>query len=132
MELIRYCLFWLRLFTPAQQHFCYSNQRFIFTHAGKRNSQLFWQNLPGKKKHSFLIETHSDYIIDRVRISVRDKILKPKDVSILYFDPGKTGSAVTIHNIKMDKQGNLVNAPPSYRDFFMKETDKLLGFDENG
>ena len=99
---------------------------------GQAELSTFLAKSTREKKHSFLIETHSDYIIDRVRISVRDKILKPKDVSILYFDPGKTGSAVTIHNIKMDKQGNLVNAPPSYRDFFMKETDKLLGFDENG
>ena len=35
----------------------------------------------------FLIETHSDYIVDRVRIAVRQKTLKPADVSILYFEP---------------------------------------------
>ena len=99
---------------------------------GQAELSTFLAKSTNKKGHSYLIETHSDYIIDRVRISVRDRILKPEDVSILYFDPGKRGSAVTIHNIKVDKQGNLVNAPRSYRDFFMKETDKLLGFDENG
>ena len=81
-----------------------------------------------KKGHSFLIETHSDYIIDRMRISVRDEIIKPDDVSILYFEPEKRGGAVKIHNIKMDKQGNLIDVPPGYRDFFMKESDELLGF----
>ena len=81
-----------------------------------------------KKKHSFLIETHSDYIVDRVRMSVRDKIIKPEDVSILYFEPKSKGGAVVIHNIKVDEQGNLENAPQGYRDFFLKETDKLLGF----
>ena len=81
-----------------------------------------------KKGHSFLIETHSDYIIDRMRISVRDGIIKPDDVSILYFEPEKKGGSVKIHNIKMDEQGNLIDAPPGYRDFFMKESDKLLGF----
>ena len=81
-----------------------------------------------KKEHSFLIETHSDYIIDRTRISVRDEIIKPDDVSILYFEPEKIGGAVKIHNIKMDKQGNLIDVPPGYRDFFMKESDELLGF----
>ncbi len=81
-----------------------------------------------KKGHAFLIETHSDYIIDRMRISVRDEIIKPDDVSILYFEPKKKGGAVKIHNIKMDKQGNLIDVPPGYRDFFMKESDKLLGF----
>ena len=74
----------------------------------------------------FLIETHSDYIIDRVRISVRKGLLKPDDVSVLYFEP--TGSAVAIHNMTLDEHGNLLGAPGGYRDFFVKETDELLGF----
>ena len=74
----------------------------------------------------FLIETHSDYIVDRVRISVRKGLLKPDDVSILYFQP--KGSAVVIHDMTLDEHGNLLDAPRGYRDFFVKETDKLLGF----
>ena len=74
----------------------------------------------------FLIETHSDYIIDRVRISVKKGLLKPDDVSVLYFEP--KGNAVEIHNMTLDKHGNLLGAPRGYRDFFLKETDRLLGF----
>ena len=74
----------------------------------------------------FLIETHSDYIVDRVRISVGKGLLKPDDVSVLYFEP--KGSAVAIHNMTLDEHGNLVEAPEGYRDFFVKETDSLLGF----
>ena len=80
----------------------------------------------GKRGNRFLIETHSDYIIDRVRISVRKRILKLDDVSILYFEPA--GAAVTIHALTLDAEGNLRNAPAGYRDFFLKETDRLLGF----
>ena len=79
-----------------------------------------------KRGHRFLIETHSDYVVDRVRISVRKGLLKPDDVSILYFEP--TGNAVTIHNLTLDEHGNLRDAPAGYRDFFVKETDRLLGF----
>ena len=74
----------------------------------------------------FLIETHSDYIIDRVRISVKKGLLKPDDVSVLYFEP--KGNAVEIHNMTLDEHGNLLDAPRGYRDFFLKETDRLLGF----
>ena len=95
---------------------------------GQAEFSTFLATSVAKKEHSFLIETHSDYIIDRVRISVRDKIIKPEDVSILYFEPEEKGGAVTIHNIKVDEQGNLKDSPPDYRDFFMRETDKLLGF----
>ena len=79
-----------------------------------------------KRGNRFLIETHSDYIVDRVRISVRKQILKPEDVSILYFEPKR--NAVAIHNMTLDKYGNLQDAPDGYRDFFSKETDQLLGF----
>ena len=80
-------------------------------------------------RNRFLIETHSDYIVDRVRISVRQGLLKAEDVSILYFEPRTPkSSAVNIHNMHLDENGNLEEAPPGYRDFFLKETDKLLGF----
>ena len=79
-----------------------------------------------KLGNGFLIETHSDYIVDRVRISVRKKILKPEDVSILYFEP--KGNAVAIHSMSLDEHGNLQDAPAGYREFFEKETDRLLGF----
>jgi len=80
------------------------------------------------RKHGsrFLIETHSDYIVDRVRIAVRKGALKADDVSVLYFEPA--GNAVAIHNMTLDEHGNLRDAPPGYRDFFVKETDRLLGF----
>lgn len=79
-----------------------------------------------KNGSRFLIETHSDYIVDRVRISVRKRKLKPDDVSLVYFEPA--GNAVTIHNLTLDENGNLRDAPAGYRDFFVKETDRLLGF----
>ena len=99
---------------------------------GQAEFSTFLAKSVNKKKHSFLIETHSDYIIDRVRMSVRDKIIKPEDVSILYFEPESVGGSVRIYNINVDNQGNLINPPKGYRNFFMKETDKLLGFESQG
>ena len=80
-----------------------------------------------KRGNRFLVETHSDYIVDRVRILVRKGVLEASDVSVLYFEP--KGNAVTIHNMTLDQDGNLEDAPEGYRDFFLKETDRLLGFD---
>ena len=79
-----------------------------------------------KLGNRFLIETHSDYIVDRVRICVREGTVKADDVSILYFEP--KGNAVAIHSMTLDDHGNLQDAPAGYRDFFAKETDRLLGF----
>ncbi len=78
-------------------------------------------------RNRFLIETHSDYIIDRIRILVRKQTIKAADVSILYFEP--IGNSVKIHNISVDRDGNLRGTPDGYRDFFVRETDRLLGFE---
>ena len=74
-----------------------------------------------------LVETHSDYLLDRVRMDVRDKKtnLKPEDVSILYFEPD--GLDVRIHSLELDEEGNIINAPPGYRHFFMEEMRKSIG-----
>ena len=88
-------------------------------------ANLFVQSWKAQKNR-FLIETHSDHVVDRVRIAVRLGELKPDDVSILYFEPKR--NSVQIHNLSLDKQGNLLDAPPAYRDFFLRETDRLLGF----
>ena len=79
------------------------------------------------KGNRFLIETHSDYIIDRTRIFVRKGLLKTDDVAILYFESKR--NSVVVHNITVDGDGNLQNVPDGYRDFFLKETDQLLGFE---
>ena len=79
-----------------------------------------------KNGNRFLIETHSDYIIDRIRILTRKQVLDPEDVSILYFAP--KGNEVEVHNINLDDKGNLQNVPPGYREFFIRESDMLLGF----
>ena len=73
-----------------------------------------------------IVETHSDYIIDRVRMDVRDKKtdLKPEDISILYFEP--LGQEVKIHSMNLDKSGNLVNPPRGYRQFFMDEINRFI------
>ena len=78
--------------------------------------------------HSFVIETHSDYMVDRVRIEIMRKRISPEDVSLIYLEPA--GNHVKVHNITFDEQANLQDAPPGYREFFLKESDKLLGFNE--
>lgn len=78
--------------------------------------------------NSFMIETHSDHIVDRMRILVRQGKIPAEDVSILYFEPVR--NAVQIHNIEVDSDGNLENVPSGYRDFFLRESDRLLGFED--
>ena len=74
-----------------------------------------------------IVETHSDHLLDRVRMEVRDGTtqLNPDEVSILFFE--RHDLNVLIHSLRLDEQGNVLNAPPSYRRFFMEETHRDLG-----
>lgn len=84
---------------------------------------------PRRSPPHFVIETHSDYMIDRARIAIRRKQITADDVSLVYLEP-KSRGGVRVHNIRFDKVGNMIGVPGGYRDFFLKETDALLGFDE--
>jgi hypothetical protein len=77
----------------------------------------------GKK---FVIETHSDYLIDRIRMEIRDgKKATPDDVSLLFFR--RSGIQVDVHAMQVDVEGNLLNVPTEYRSFFLEEERRLLG-----
>ncbi|HTV88872.1 MAG TPA: AAA family ATPase, partial [Stellaceae bacterium] len=73
-----------------------------------------------QKGLTIVVETHSDFLIDRIRMDVRDnKGLDPSGVSILFFE--RTGLDVRIHQLEIDRNGNVLGAPPSYRQFFLEE-----------
>ncbi|HBP53605.1 MAG TPA: hypothetical protein DD643_04330 [Synechococcus sp. UBA8638] len=77
-------------------------------------------------RRQLIVETHSDHLMDRVRMDVRDGVsdLKPEDVSILFFE--RRGLDVRIHSLRLDEQGNVLGAPDGYRQFFMDEMTRSL------
>ena len=65
-------------------------------------------------------------MIDRARIEIQRERIAPEDVSLIYLEPdGNRG--VQVHNITFDTLGNMEGVPDSYRSFFLKEADALLG-----
>ena len=83
--------------------------------------------IAAEKRSQLIIETHSDHLLERIRLDTRDRAtnLRPQDVSILYFE--RSDLAVNIHSLTLDERGNVQNAPASYRRFFMDETARTLG-----
>lgn len=77
-------------------------------------------------KNTFLIETHSDYTINRYRYSL-SKTNEVEEVKsqILFFQRTKEGN--TISTIKIDSKGKFdKHLPEDYRNFFIDEELKLL------
>lgn len=77
-------------------------------------------------KRRLVVETHSDHMLKRIRMDVRDgkAALKPEDVSILFFERGDLD--VRIHSLRLDREGNVLDAPDSYGRFFLEETARSL------
>ena len=98
----------------------------IHVHPRAQAALAEWMVRSGR---SFVIETHSDHVVDRFRICVMKELLDPDDLSIVYFEPNTDGSSSTIHSISVDPQGNLHGEPTGYRKFFLQETKSLLGFE---
>lgn len=87
----------------------------------------FFGALAKGRNQRFVIETHSDYLVDRVRMDIRDgkSGLRPEDVSVLYFE--RKSGEVEISRLEIDAQGNIVDPPPGYRRFFLEEERRFLG-----
>ena len=74
-----------------------------------------------------IIETHSEYIVDRIRMDIRDgrTDLNPDDVVVLFFERSELD--IQIHSLRFDEQGNVLGAPDGYGQFFMDETRRSVG-----
>lgn len=66
-----------------------------------------------------IVETHSDYMIDRVRLMIRRGRIQKDDVKILYFSPKETD--VDIIPIGLRDDGSIIEPPEDYRKFFLDE-----------
>ena len=78
-------------------------------------------------EQQLIVETHSEYIIDRIRMDIRDRetALKPDDVSVLFFE--RSDLDVRIHSLRFDALGNVLGAPEGYGQFFMDEARRSVG-----
>jgi hypothetical protein len=85
---------------------------------------LIFEMAVTQSKH-FLVETHSDFMIDRFRLNYRrDNPSKP-DAQILFFERHDQHNTVT--PIRIGHSGELpADQPNSYRDFFVREERRLL------
>ncbi len=108
----------------ADQHLLQQPEVHLHPSAQAALGTLFCEVAAGGRQ--LIVETHSDHLMDRVRMDVRDGTtgLKPEDVSLLYFE--RNGLDVCIHSLRFDRLGNVLDAPRGYRSFFMQEVDRSL------
>ena len=84
----------------------------------------FFSELTAHEDRIIVMETHSDYLVDRVRQEVAKGTIAADRVLIVFFH--KPQLETIVYPINVDSHGNVEDAPPEYRDFFLKEELNLF------
>lgn len=71
------------------------------------------------KNKQYIIESHSEYLINRIRLLIVEGKLQTEDVNIYYLD--KEENVSTVHEIKFEKDGRITGAPRSFFDTYMMD-----------
>lgn len=77
-----------------------------------------------KQNKFFIIETHSEHILLRLRRRIADKTISNEDVNI-YFVERKDGKSI-ISNIKLDDYGQMVSVPDGFKSFFSDDYNETM------
>ena len=73
-----------------------------------------------------LIETHSDHVLNGVRIAVRDGLIDPEEAAI-YFFTGEEDPPVI--RLSVDKNGTISDIPKGFFDQAERDLSNLAGWD---
>lgn len=76
-----------------------------------------------------IVETHSDHIMNGVRMAVHDSVVSAHSAQFLYFqwDPKKEDGATTVERIVMDEHGRIENWPAGFFDEIDRSLEILIG-----
>jgi len=78
------------------------------------------------KNKKFLLETHSDYFIERIRYNIMTGDIPTEDVAIYYIEQNKAEKCSTVITIDINSKGQYSNLPDNYiTNFRLKETRKI-------
>jgi predicted ATPase len=81
-------------------------------------------SLVSKTGVQVFIESHSDHILNGLRIEVYDQVIKNEDLNVLYFD-NDLDSIYT--KIEIDSEGGVLNWPEKFFDQATKDLNYLYG-----
>ena len=73
-----------------------------------------------------IIESHSDHILNGIRISVHAGKIKPEDVQLHFFEIGDKTNEIKIISPKLDKKGRIDKIPKNFFDEWNKSARALL------
>ncbi|GAB4014500.1 hypothetical protein GCM10028808_37130 [Spirosoma migulaei] len=73
-------------------------------------------NKINQTKKQYIVETHSEYLLNRIRLLLVTGELKPEDVCVLYFE--NDGIKSTVHDVEFTTKGAVKGAPQGFFDTY--------------
>ena len=76
-----------------------------------------------------IVETHSDHVLNGIRIAVKNKIIAPEKVALHYFqraDDDSLSTGVEVVSPEIDSDGRIDDWPEGFFDEYDKNLDELL------
>lgn len=78
---------------------------------------------PTDRWNQWIVETHSETLMLRLQRRIREKVIRPDDVSVIYVDSGDSGSYAT--ELRLDDHGGFIDEWPE--GFFEEDVHELFG-----
>jgi predicted ATPase len=76
----------------------------------------------------FIIETHSDHVINGLLVEVKKATISHEDLEVYYFDRDQEKHCTKVLNLDVLPQGRIKHTPPGFFDQIDLDMEKLLGF----
>ncbi len=76
----------------------------------------------------FIIETHSDHIINGLLVAIKKNILKETESKVYYFDRDAESHSSKVIPLPVLKNGRIKNAPKGFFDQLDLDMETLMGF----
>lgn len=76
----------------------------------------------------FIIETHSDHIINGLLVAVKKEIIDKKNAAVYYFGRDTSSHATKTVHLPILKGGKIKNPPEGFFDQIDKDMEALIGF----
>ena len=79
------------------------------------------------RANQVLVETHSEHLMLRLQRRIRDGVLDPADISVVYIDQDEAGQARALQ-LRLDSEGDFLDEWP--QGFFEERLDEVFGGDQ--
>lgn len=80
----------------------------------------------GATDNQIIIETHSDHILNGIRLAVKDGNIKPEDISIQFFTRDSDGENHAVTTLAISKDGGITNRPEGFFDQIERDLLELF------